>query len=842
MNLSRFIDSLNEERILKLIIKGGLFLVFISPLIYFSKFFFPFIVPKNLLFRLIIEVIFVLYLFLAFKYPQYRPKVNFLNGVIILYFLVLVLTSLTGLSFLRSLWGNYERMDGLLNHFHLLLYFILLVSVLRERKEWYQLFSFSLASSFMMSMFALGQKLDFSFLIHTDNLRLAGTIGNASFFASYLVFHFFFLIFFLFKPTRFQIKSFLTGIIGLEILFFLFVLSKGSDISQPIFADMSFWIFALFFNAIMLGLWLWYKNKIAVFSFLLLFLLLNFFILFNTGTRGALLGVIAGLFFILLLFSLRGSRKRKIIAALVLVIGISCVVFVFLNKESDWVKNNSTLSNITSTSLKSVTVESRLITWQSSWQGITASPFRFVFGYGLENYDSVFDKYFNPKIIKDSGSRIWFDRAHSIVFDIWVTSGALGLVSFLSILAAAFVYLFKVYLKDRARNRDLFFIFSALLVGYFIQNLFVFDTLNTYILLFLCLAFTSFIFNKDVSQKPQLWPEKSINLGILSKAAMVGVLVLIIWFFNIRIALANTNLVKGALYNLVGVTKQGAFDYFEEALSYGFIGRFEAVQQLSGFARDVAADENIPKDFALEVTQKTIEEFERDIEINPANIKHYLYLGSLYNDVLPYFNNQYPQVAAEWPQKSIEAIDEAINLGPTRPQLYFVKGRALAYQSKFDEAINVFKQGIALAPNIGQYQVDLLVLYLIFDRPDLVDEQIEIIHNSEDRGWTFTVRDYERLANIYDQKGLYGRIPEMYVRLTGLLPELADKKDPQYVHYYAKAAGAFARIGDNEKAKEWAWIALELDPSVEAEIQDFIRRVEKGEFLDEEWLKNNAQE
>ena len=262
----------NEEKILKSVIKFGLFLIFIIPLVYLSKFFFPFIVPKNLFFRLVVEIIFVLYLFLAFKYPRYRPKLIFLNVVVLSYFLILFITSLTGLNFLRSFWGNYERMDGLLNQIHLLLYFIVLVSTLKDRREWYQLFSFSLGAAFMMSVFALGQKLNFSFLIHTDNIRLAGTIGNASFFASYLVFHFFFILLFLFKTRRFQIKTFLSSVVSLEILFILFVLSKGVEIFKPIIFSGSFGLFFLVFNAIVVGFWLWHKKKIVVFLFLLLLL------------------------------------------------------------------------------------------------------------------------------------------------------------------------------------------------------------------------------------------------------------------------------------------------------------------------------------------------------------------------------------------------------------------------------------------------------------------------------------------------------------------------------------------------------------------------------------------
>ena len=71
--------TLAKENIIKILlwtIKIGIFLTLFLPLVMHSHFFFPFIVVKNVLFRIVVEIIFVAYLLLAHLDPHYRPKFN----------------------------------------------------------------------------------------------------------------------------------------------------------------------------------------------------------------------------------------------------------------------------------------------------------------------------------------------------------------------------------------------------------------------------------------------------------------------------------------------------------------------------------------------------------------------------------------------------------------------------------------------------------------------------------------------------------------------------------------------------------------------------------------------
>src|SRR3989338_3174812 len=116
------------EKKLVFITKLGVYAVLFLPLIVGTQFFFPFIVLKNVLFRVIVEV-----LFFCFSYPRYRPKFNLLGISVIAYVFIATITSISGISPLKSFWGNYERMGGIFHAWHILLYFIVLIFVFKEK-------------------------------------------------------------------------------------------------------------------------------------------------------------------------------------------------------------------------------------------------------------------------------------------------------------------------------------------------------------------------------------------------------------------------------------------------------------------------------------------------------------------------------------------------------------------------------------------------------------------------------------------------------------------------------------------------------------------------------------
>jgi len=116
----------------------------LAPILMNSLFFFPFIVPKNLLFRIVVEVGFSAYLLLMLVNRDYRLKFNKIVLAVLAYFGVTVVATFLGINIFTSLWGNYERMSGLIHNAHLLMYFIVLVGAIKQKKDWYELFGFTI--------------------------------------------------------------------------------------------------------------------------------------------------------------------------------------------------------------------------------------------------------------------------------------------------------------------------------------------------------------------------------------------------------------------------------------------------------------------------------------------------------------------------------------------------------------------------------------------------------------------------------------------------------------------------------------------------------------------------
>ena len=118
---------------LRYIIYGGIFAIPFIPLYVSSSMFFPFITGKNFAFRIIVEIIFALWAILALQDKTARPKRSYLLYSVLALVVIDGLATAFSLNLYRSFWSNYERMDGYINILHLGAYFLVLISVFKEK-------------------------------------------------------------------------------------------------------------------------------------------------------------------------------------------------------------------------------------------------------------------------------------------------------------------------------------------------------------------------------------------------------------------------------------------------------------------------------------------------------------------------------------------------------------------------------------------------------------------------------------------------------------------------------------------------------------------------------------
>jgi len=527
------------------------------------------------------------------------------------------------------------------------------------------------------------------------------------------------------------------------------------------------------------------------------------FILYHTQTRGAILALIATLPLLAVLFIFaRGgegekkwvvSKKIRKIFSVVLILLLLLIGFVWLSKNSSWVKKQPTLNRLVGISKNDITTQSRFLAWDSSWNGWKD---RFLLGYGWENYNVAFNKYFHAEIFVDQGSQLWFDRAHNTPFDIAVATGLVGLLVYLAIFGAAFKNLWRAGKVGFFGPR----ILLAALLAHFLQNIFVFDVLSTYLVMFMIFAYVCFLTS---GQKAMAEKKNNDDLQIVPVAIVLVVLIFAAYVFNIKPLKANLRAVD-ALWAAAEGKKQSAFDIFKDAIDMGTYQTPELRQKLADNIMGQNSTQNgLTNDQVIKNYELTVSELKKNIAVAPEDVQNYLYLMAILNRGAAYDSRRLQEVL-DWGEK-------ALPLSPTRPQTYFEMGQAYVGMKKYDEAIAAFKKGVELNPETMESHWNLMAVYIVAGKDDLAKEQYDFMTS---RNYDFNYSEnLQRLYRIYAVAGRKDKVVLVLEKMVELYPG-GDT--------YAKLAAGYAQIGDKEKARLAVEKAVELDPSLQTEAQKFL--------------------
>ncbi len=407
-------------------------------------------------------------------------------GAVSFFLLISFLSALFGTDFYSSFWGNLERGMGVFGLLHFVTFFFMLISVFRidsdkssdyldgrparhcyaqalaggsaRHTSWLasvagggfknqdfsrQLIILSVFTSTLISLLAILQHFFSLGILLPQADRVYSLIGNAGVLGSYLIFN-----------------IFLAGYLAISSL------QKGATLQGNLPARHRY-VQALASGPARHASWLASVAGVVIchlnsFGYCILFLV-SCWALALTGTRGAWLGLLAGVIvFLVLIFFIppflkggeacppmptasgvgrrggfKGFKKLSItFLAIIFILAIS----LFFIRNSSFVQTNPTLSRLTSISLSNPTIQSRLILWQSAWQAWQKKP---LLGWGPENFETAINKYSFPRLA--SFEAYSTDRAHNFIFDYGVTLGWLGLLSYLTIFFAAGWLLIKKF-------------------------------------------------------------------------------------------------------------------------------------------------------------------------------------------------------------------------------------------------------------------------------------------------------------------------------------------------------------------------------------------------------------
>lgn len=436
--------------------------------------FFPFIGGKYYFFRLCVEI--TAAAFLLWWAFEARPRLLMeklkkvikepLFIAVSVFVLAYLLASLFAHSPSAAFWSNFERGEGGFQMIHYYSFFLLLLLAFDSKQDWKKLFISSVSAAVLVVLYGIFANLGWmdSFIStyaggkvpeeawqKLTAGRFFGSLGNPAYLGPYLMFAIFF--------------------------------------ASRLFADS--------------------KEKIIKYGLIILSAFFLFFF-YLSRTRGALIGLALALLFVFAYSSIKTKGKTRKISLSLLALSLLSGAFVLWvsfslvpackTNSCEGISKALVGNRLLNFSFSEDTLNTRLWTWESAWEGFKDRP---IFGWGQENFSTVFDKYFDTRhYASGQSSETWFDRAHSVVFDYLAETGLVGFLSYLSVFIIFFWQLFS-RLKDNSR-----FIFekatiSAILIAYFAQGLALFDVLPIYIPLFITFAFGVYLLSEKQSKAPQ---------------------------------------------------------------------------------------------------------------------------------------------------------------------------------------------------------------------------------------------------------------------------------------------------------------------------------------------------
>jgi len=717
------------------VIKGGLFVLPFLSLVVVDFLFFPFITGKSFFFRMIVEVLFFLWVFVMVFDKNYRPKKSSILIILSVLLFILTLATIFGENPYRSFWSNYERMEGLIGHLHLLAYFFILTSIFKSKRDWRIFFAVMVVVSFFVAIYGL---LQFTGVvsIHQGDIRLDATFGNATYLAIFLVFHVF--------------------------------------------------LISLFFH--------WYKNKWLRLSLVVVFFL-ELLIMFLTATRGAILGFIGGLFLFGLLFAIFSKQKklRRIFVGLILFLVLGVSLFWFL-RDTSFVRNNYVLTRFSDISFSERTVESRFTIWGMSFEGFKEHP---VLGWGPENYNLVFNEYYESKLWKQEP---WFDRSHNVMFDWLITAGVLGFLVYMGVFISALYMLWKGYKEKKFSLFEAVGI-TSLFAAYCFHNLFVFDNLTSYFAFFSILGYIHF---KSVPEKTE--PRDSKEIGVASYFAVTSAFLLMVfslYIVNIKPLIACNDLL-GSLYFMrtSSTNTDVVLSKFNDVFDLNTFGTGEAREQLVGYANRLSSVQGVSEEDKARVNKKAVEEMEKHVEANPDDIRYLVMLSAVY-------------IRSGQIQNAKEIADRTILLSPNKQQLYFVKTDIHLALGQNEEAVKTMETAYNLETSNSNVSQVLAVVYILANKEKEAEELL-MKHFSKP-----VIAD-ERLSSAYFRVGNYERVKDVWLEFV--------KQEPSHIQYRFNLAATYIELGQREKAIEQLQKAIEINPQSKEQAEALIEQIRSGKL------------
>lgn len=668
--------------------------------------------------------------------------------------IVFLLSTIFSLHPITSLWGSYERQQGLYNLWHYIALAFFIVVIIRNREQLHSLLISLLLGSVIASVYGLIQLLGLDFYKWGEDIgRLFSTFGQPNFFGHYLAVLLpftLYAIFFLSKNIFVRIGYCSLAIA--EVLCLIFTFSRSA------------WL-ALLITSVGCILWiLLRKGKKILFGFIVSIIIVSVSLISLPTIRGKIAEV---------------ARQQNIQAA-------------------------QRLLSIFDTNFG--TTRTRLLYWEAAVTGYQdATIYQKIFGYGPDALPDVFVKYYRPEWAYFEKIHSFPDRAHNFILDILLQFGLLGLTIFSLFVGFITIQLLKVTWNES--NKQNYWlgvsILSALSI-YAINNLFSFSLVSMNVVFYALLGLAWLVGNKyrystisvDFFQPTSRW--------ILTGAISIF-LITLLYGYNFRPLMADYYFFKAKKAEARGDCQSILYN-MEKTIDWYPVSHF--------YARIfISFGTNCFSEFSSEKDKKNLAEILLDHvkTLDPRERQFYTLVdfSRLYSILSNFIDQKYYDDA----KKNYEEI---LSINPWMAFVYSDYGRLELWHKNYPQAITIFTRGIEALPSIEPQEAQFRRSDIVIELSNLYTQIAITLYNQ--KKFAESVDWYKKALEVYPyQIAAIKNLADHYYQ-TGNISESIRYNKSGFVLDYENSvwplglAHLYKEKGDFSTALYYANQALERSP------------------------------
>ncbi len=431
--------------------------------------------------------------------------------------------------------------------------------------------------------------------------------------------------------------------------------------------------------SVFIALWLALTEKYAWLKWSLIALaVVEGTLIFFTETRGTIIGLVLALALAAGLTAVTAGGRARRAAALACAVIVLVIGGFYLARDSEFVSNNHVLERVASISLADGAT--RFTIWSMAFQGVSERPLT---GYGQEGFNYIFNKYYDPSLYRQEP---WFDRAHNAFID-WLTAGGLpAFLLYLSLFGSALWLLWRSSELSRPERIAL----TAVLVGYAVHNIFVFDNLYSYIYFFAILALIDSQVARPIEKfekAPEIPAEDGMTYALPISAVVAFAL---IWYVNIPSMQAATRLITAISPSSKGV--EGNIAVFEDIVARNYFAAQEIREQLVSFASSISQSSQVSDANKQKAALLAIREMQKQVSAYPLDARERLQLAYAYRTIGD-------------ASSALEQFKAASTLSPKKEQILIETGAAEWDVGDAKAAQKYFNAAYELGPQFSDIAV-----------------------------------------------------------------------------------------------------------------------------------------